>query len=115
MKIIRTSVFDKQVDDLIASYRYIITDVDNFLQNPLIHKVTDLWNGLIKCRYKNSSIPCGKSWGLRFLWIVSGSCFIPVFVYSKRHYANPPGKELDLALKKIFGELNLSGAVKSFT
>lgn len=105
MKIIRTSVFDKQVDDLVTSYRHIIADVDGFLQDPLTHKVADLWNGLIKCRYKNSSIPCGKSWGLRFLWIVSGDSFIPVFVYSKRHYTNPSEKDVDLALKVILREL----------
>ena len=67
MRCIETQYFRDQLKKLKHKYYLVEEDYKLFVQDFSMQESTHLGNDTYKCRWKNSSIPKGKSGWLRFI------------------------------------------------
>ena len=105
MKFIVTSFFLSKLKELSKKYQNISNDFSDFKKQFNINHATDLWWWIFKYRWKNTSIPVGKRWGLRFIVKIHNNIVLPILVYSKTMKGNVTEKETIVALEIIEKEL----------
>jgi hypothetical protein len=106
MQRIISQYFDSQLQKLAKTYPKVRHDFSQFQSSFSIWSSISLWSWLYKERWKNSSIPTGTRWWLRFVVFIIESAYIPIVVYSKRHIENIHIADLEIALEKVVAELS---------
>jgi len=105
MKFIETEYFRQQLDKLKGKYFKIQNDYREFKGDFDIDFAVELWRGLYKQRWKNSSIPTGKRWWLRFIIKVYNGLALPILIYAKTIKRNVSEDEIISALEITLKEL----------
>lgn len=94
--------FEKQLEKLSKSYKWIRKDFLDFQENFDLKSAKHLWKWIYKFRIKNSSIPTWKSWGFRIIILIriEENKAMPFIIYSKTEKENVTFEEIIKELQK---------------